>query len=370
MVLKQRHNSASSAMLQSPPPSSGSAPGSGSGSGSGSGGMGISRQQHLVHLAREGSAVSLPYGSALSPTSGGGPASASSSSSSRGLGNPNNIVRRSQSAAAAGGGSSSVSASASLAQHRPSHLSMSPAPSSSNRNGGGVGGSAYGPLSPTFFGTGTPTPTKKRRSFWSSIAAACGGSGGYDGPNSTLKGRRLASSPSKGAIRNPYSANAHAGGAPSLRPALFAALYVVTILSCGYLTVVTGRRLADREARLSQMKNDYHILHHKVRETQSALQTANQINHDLEDRSKALTRTNDQLQQELDDLVQRGVKDAVDALDPARLLGRDEDDDSLQGLQAEEITSLLMRRQDAMKGRIGTLQTKIQQISRREAEER
>ena len=59
----------------------------------------------------------------------------------------------------------------------------------------------------------------------------------------------------------------------------------------------------------------------------------------------------------------------LDAISPA-LLGKDGDDETLKGLQAEEITQLLIRRQDAMKGRIGTLQTKIQEISRREAEER
>ena len=64
-----------------------------------------------------------------------------------------------------------------------------------------------------------------------------------------------------------------------------------------------------------------------------------------------------------------GDDGALDAISPA-LLGKDGDDDTLKGLQAEEITQLLIRRQDAMKGRIGTLQTKIQEISRREAEER
>ena len=264
---------------------------------------------------------------------------------------------------------------------------MSPAPST-----GGVGGSAYdhrgsagsgGPLSPSFFGTNTPTPknsaggTKgaKRRSFWSSFTAG----GASNNSNTAIHGRRLSSSPSKGPRRHNASSNA------TLRSTLLTVLYVATILSCGYLTVVTSRRLAAKEARLSQMKNDYHVLHHKVRETQSALQTANQINHDLEDKSKQLSRTNDSLQKELDRMVLENSNSnkktgsdngdgtdgggALDAISPA-LLGKDGDDDTLKGLQAEEITQLLIRRQDAMKGRIGTLQTKIQEISRREAEER
>ena len=358
MVLKQRHSSASATMMvQSPPPSSGSG--------------GISRQQHLAHLSRESSAVSLPYGSALSPTSGAG-------------GSSNNVVRRSQSVSAAPSSAGGVTGSTSqMAQHRPSHLMMSPAPSS------GVGGSAYdhrgsggssGPLSPTFFGTSTPTPKNsaggrkgKRRSFWSSFA-------NNNNNNSTLQGRRLSSSPSKGPRRHGSS-----NSSPTLRSTLLTVLYVATILSCGYLTLVTSRRLAAKEARLAQMKNDYHVLHHKVRETQSALQTANQINHDLEDKSKQLSRTNDSLQRELDRIVVEnsnnkksggggggGGRDGdggLDAISPA-LLGKDGDDETLRGLQAEEITQLLIRRQDAMKGRIGTLQTKIQEISRREAEER
>ena len=360
MVLKQRHSSASATMLQSPPPSSGG---------------GISRQQHLAHLSRESSAVSLPYGSALSPTSSAGAAGSSMTS----IGSSNNVVRRSQSVSAASSSASAGGVSAShLAQHRPSHLMMSPAPSS------GVGGSAYdhrgsgsgGPLSPTFFGTSTPTPKNsaggmkgKRRSFWSSFA------GGSSNNSNTLQGRRLSSSPSKGPRRSNASN-------PTLRSTLLAVLYVATILSCGYLTLVTSRRLAAKEARLTQMKNDYHILHHKVRETQSALQTANQINHDLEDKSKQLSRTNDNLQLELDRMVLENSNKnksggrsggngdgALDAISPA-LLGKDGDDETLKGLQAEEITQLLIRRQDAMKGRIGTLQTKIQEISRREAEER
>ena len=117
------------------------------------------------------------------------------------------------------------------------------------------------------------------------------------------------------------------------------------------------------------MKNDYHVLHHKVRETQAALQTANQINHDLEDRSKALARQNDNLQKELDGMAKDSSSGGLESISPA-LLGKDGDDETLAGLQGEEITQLLIRRQDAMKGRIGTLQTKIQEISRREAEER
>ena len=116
------------------------------------------------------------------------------------------------------------------------------------------------------------------------------------------------------------------------------------------------------------MKNDYHVLHHKVRETQAALQAANQINHDLEDRSKALARQNDGLQKELDGMMSGGGA-ALESISPA-LLGRGGGDETLAGLQGEEITQLLIRRQDAMRGRIGTLQTKIQEISRREAEER
>ena len=287
------------------------------------------------------------------------------------IGSSNNVVRRSpsvsSSAAAAGAGVSSSSTSH-LAQHRPSHLMMSPAPSS------GVGG--VGPLSPTFFGTNTPTPKNsaggkawKRRSFWSSFAAFAGGF--FNNSSTTLQDRRLSSSPSKGPRRHHNNSN--------LRSTLLAVLYLTTILSCGYLTLVTSRRLSAKEARLTQMKNDYHILHHKVRETQSALQTANQINHDLEDKSKQLSRTNDNLQKELDRMVEKaktnhggdgdGGGDALDAISPA-LLGKDGDDETLKGLQAEEITQLLIRRQDAMKGRIGTLQTKIQEISRREAEER
>ena len=359
MVLKQRHSSASATMMvQSPPPSSGSG--------------GISRQQHLAHLSRESSAVSLPYGSALSPTSGAG-------------GSSNNVVRRSQSVSAAPSSAGGVTGSTSqMAQHRPSHLMMSPAPSS------GVGGSAYdhrgsggssGPLSPTFFGTSTPTPKNsaggrkgKRRSFWSSFA----NNNNNNNSTSTLQGRRLSSSPSKGPRRHGSS-----NSSPTLRSTLLTVLYVATILSCGYLTLVTSRRLAAKQARLAQMKNDYHVLHHKVRETQSALQTANQINHDLEDKSKQLSRTNDSLQRELDRIMVEnsnnkksggggGGRDGdggLDAISPA-LLGKDGDDETLRGLQAEEIAQLLIRRQDAMKGRIGTLQTKIQEISRREAEER
>ena len=190
MVLKQRHSSGgpSSMMLQSPapPPSSG--------------GGGVSRQQHLAHLSREGSAVSLPYGSALSPTS------SSASSALPGVGGTNNVVRRSQSASTPGAGSASASASASALaqqqqQHRPLHLS--PVPS----NGGAYGRSQSvsavpvgGALSPTFFGTHTPTPTSKsskRRSFWSSFAFAdfTTGGGGYGGSGS-IQGRRLSSSPS------------------------------------------------------------------------------------------------------------------------------------------------------------------------------
>ena len=249
---------------------------------------------------------------------------------------------------------------------------MSPAPSSGV---GGVGG--VGPLSPTFFGTNTPTPKNsaggqawRRRSFWSSFAAYAGGFFNNNS-NTTLQDRRLSSSPSKGPRRHHNNSN--------LRSTLLAVLYLTTILSCGYLTLVTSRRLSAKEARLTQMKNDYHILHHKVRETQSALQTANQINHDLEDKSKQLSRTNDNLQKELDRMVEKaktnhggdgdGGGDALDAISTA-LLGKDGDDETLKGLQSEEITQLLIRRQDAMKGRIGTLQTKIQEISRREAEER
>ena len=363
MVLKQRHSSGgpSSMMLQSPapPPSSG--------------GGGVSRQQHLAHLSREGSAVSLPYGSALSPTS------SSASSALPGVGGTNNVVRRSQSASTPGAGSTSASASA-LAQqqqqqqqqHRPLHLS--PLPS----NGGDAYGRSQsvsavpvgGALSPTFFGTHTPTPTSKsskRRSFWSSFADFTTGGGGYGGSGS-IQGRRLSSSPSKGPRRHP----SNSPKAP-LRSTLLAVLYVTAILSCGYLTVVSSRRLAAMKSRHAQMKSDYHVLHHKVRETQAALQTSNQINHDLEDRSKALARQNDGLQKELDGMMiqdnSSGGGAALESISPA-LLGKDGDDETLAGLQGEEITQLLIRRQDAMKGRIGTLQTKIQEISRREAEER
>ena len=250
---------------------------------------------------------------------------------------------------------------------------MSPAPPV------GVGGSGSGPLSPTFFGTNTPTPKNsaggqkgKRRSLWSSFTAYADGF--FNNSNATHHGRRLCSSPSKGPRR------LHSSSSPAtLRSTLLAVLYIATILSCGYLTLVTSHRLSAKEARLTQMTSDYHILHHKVRETQSALQTANQVNHDLEDKSKQLSRTNDNLQKELDRMVEKaktnhggdgdGGSDALDAISPA-LLGKDGDDETLKGLQAEEITQLLIRRQDAMKGRIGTLQTKIQEISRREAEER
>ena len=60
---------------------------------------------------------------------------------------------------------------------------------------------------------------------------------------------------------------------------------------------------------------------------------------------------------------------ALESISPA-LLGKGGGDETLAGLQGEEITQLLIRRQDAMRGRIGTLQAKIQEISRREAEER
>ena len=364
MVLKQRHSSGgpSSMMLQSPapPPSSG--------------GGGVSRQQHLAHLSREGSAVSLPYGSALSPTS------SSASSALPGVGGTNNVVRRSQSASTPGAGSASASASA-LAQqqqqqqqqHRPLHLSPVP-PSAGGAYGRSQSVSAVsvgGALSPTFFGTHTPTPTSKsskRRSFWSSFADFTTGGGRYGGSGSSIRGRRLSSSPSKGPRRN----HSNSPKAP-LRSTLLAVLYVAAILSCGYLTVVTSRQLAATKSRHAQMKNDYHVLHHKVRETQAALQAANQINHDLEDRSKALARQNDGLQKELDGMMVQdsssGGGAALESISPA-LLGKGGGDETLAGLRGEEITQLLIRRQDAMRGRIGTLQTKIQEISRREAEER
>lgn len=115
------------------------------------------------------------------------------------------------------------------------------------------------------------------------------------------------------------------------------------------------------------MRNDYHILHHKVRETQNALSSANKVNHDLEDRSKALEKTNSQLQSELEATKKQKIADAT-GVNPALLSGDAADD--LDGLGSDEIANLLMRRQDAMKSRIGTLQAKIQEISRREAEER
>ena len=280
-----------------------------------------------------------------------------------GVGGTNNVVRRSHSASTPGAGSTSVSASAlAQQQHRPLHLSPVPT------NGGAYGRSQSvsavpvgGALSPTFFGTHTPTPTKsgKRRSLWSSFADFTTGGGRYG--SRSIQGRRLSSSPSKGPRRHPNP--------NKTRSTLLSVLYVLVILSCGYLTVVTSRQLSAMKSRHAQMKNDYHVLHHKVRETQAALQTANQINHDLEDRSKALARQNDNLQKELDGMAKDSSSGGLESISPA-LLGKDGDDETLAGLQGEEITQLLIRRQDAMKGRIGTLQTKIQEISRREAEER
>ena len=45
----------------------------------------------------------------------------------------------------------------------------------------------------------------------------------------------------------------------------------------------------------------------------------------------------------------------------------DDEGDKVKKMGKEEITTLLMTRQEAMKSRISTLQTKIQEISRREA---
>lgn len=273
-----------------------------------------SRPSHLSHLSRESSNVSLPYGNALSPTS----ATCSVSSS---VGSSGNVVQRSHSQSSAYGAAARASPSPAAAAH---------------------------PLSPTFFeqakaGTPTNKGSNVRRAFWSS------NSGGRS-PSSPSKGPRRASS-SFSFVKNTITT----------------VLFYLTILGCGYFIVAASQKLSAKESRLKQMRNDYHILHHKVRETQNALQMANKVNHDLEDRSKQLEKTKGQLERELEASKKARVADAT-GVNPTLLSGDAADD--LAGLGSDEITNLLMRRQDAMKGRITTLQTKIQEISRREAEER
>ena len=112
------------------------------------------------------------------------------------------------------------------------------------------------------------------------------------------------------------------------------------------------------------MMSDYHVLHHKVRETSSALDAANKVNHELEDKTRKLDKANGTLKRELEKKKNNAISKAT-GIDAAML--EDDEGDEVKKMGKEEITTLLMTRQEAMKSRISTLQTKIQEISRREA---
>ena len=131
------------------------------------------------------------------------------------------------------------------------------------------------------------------------------------------------------------------------------------ILVVGYFIYSTSAQLREREAQLFQIKSDFHVMNHKVRETDIALDDAHSNNHKLEIKSRKLEKDNSKLQKELESAKQ-GME-----LGDVLLEGK-----TMSGLAQDEINSLLIRRQSAMKSRIGLLQTQIQDISRREAVDR
>ena len=141
-------------------------------------------------------------------------------------------------------------------------------------------------------------------------------------------------------------------------------LYCIAIAGTAYYVITSSYSLRSKESKLQQMMSDYHVLHHKVRETSSALDAANKVNHELEDKTRKLDKANGTLKRELEKKKNNAISKAT-GINAAML--EDDEGDEVKKMGKEEITTLLMTRQEAMKSRISTLQTKIQEISRREA---
>lgn len=147
-------------------------------------------------------------------------------------------------------------------------------------------------------------------------------------------------------------------------PAIRTMLYCIAIAGAAYYVITSSYSLRSKESKLQQMMSDYHVLHHKVRETSSALDAANKVNHELEDKTRKLDKANGTLKRELEKKKNNAISKAT-GINAAML--EDDEGDKVKKMGKEEITTLLMTRQEAMKSRISTLQTKIQEISRREA---
>ena len=101
-------------------------------------------------------------------------------------------------------------------------------------------------------------------------------------------------------------------------PAIRTMLYCIAIAGAAYYVITSSYLLRSKESKLQQMMSDYHVLHHKVRETSSALDAANKVNHELEDKTRKLDKANGTLKRELEKKKNNAISKAT-GIDAAML---------------------------------------------------